>query len=66
MSRDFGFDKLFYQSMAWHGFDLGAAWDNSQDTMHFELVEGVEAIKDPDSCPVPEAAEGAEAAKPAK
>jgi hypothetical protein len=58
MSRDWGFAKLFYQSMAKHGFDLGAAWDLSQDTMHFELVELVEGIVDPKSCAKPAAAPG--------
>jgi hypothetical protein len=53
MSRDWGFGKLFYQAMAKYGFDLGAAWDGSQDTMHFELVELVEGIVDPKSCAKP-------------
>jgi hypothetical protein len=62
MSHEFGFNKLFYQSMARHGFELAASWEGWQDTMHFELVEGVELIKDPQSCPAPKVVEEEKAA----
>jgi uncharacterized coiled-coil DUF342 family protein len=43
-----GFDKLFIRTMAEYGFDLGVSWNpGSVDPMHFELVEGVDSLKNP-------------------
>lgn len=42
-----GFNLRFMQVMALFGFDQGISWNpTSLDPMHFELVEGVESIRD--------------------
>lgn len=43
MAHKHGFNLLFFKTMAQHGFDLGGAWE-SPDTMHFELVSGLDKI----------------------
>lgn len=50
MSSEHGFNLLFFQTMARHGFDLGASWEQSPDTMHFELVEAVEQLGTTGAC----------------
>ena len=35
-----GYNLTFFKAMVRHGFELGVAWEQSPDTMHFELVEG--------------------------
>jgi hypothetical protein len=43
-----GFDLNFMQEMAKHGFDQGTQWDpGGVDSMHFEDVEGVDALHTP-------------------
>jgi len=44
-----GFNLSFIKTMASFGFDLGIAWSaGSSDPMHFELVKGVDALKNPE------------------
>ena len=52
MSSEHGFSLLFFKTMAQHGFDLGASWEQSPDTMHFELVEAVEQLGTTGACKV--------------
>ncbi|WP_052949524.1 DUF4157 domain-containing protein [Dyella japonica] len=43
-----GFDLNFIEEMAKHGFDQGTQWDpGGVDSMHFENVEGVDALHTP-------------------
>jgi hypothetical protein len=43
-----GFDLNFMEEMAKHGFDQGTQWDpGGVDSMHFENVEGVDALHTP-------------------
>lgn len=39
-SGSHGFNLEFFKSMVRHGFELAVAWEDTPDTMHFELVEG--------------------------
>jgi len=39
-SSEYGFNTTFVLAMVRRGFELGVAWEQSPDTMHFELVEG--------------------------
>lgn len=39
-----GFDLEFINAMAQRGFDLALAWSSVADAMHFELVDGVDAL----------------------
>jgi hypothetical protein len=39
-SGSHGFNLQFFKSMVSHGFELAVAWEDTPDTMHFELVEG--------------------------
>jgi len=38
------FNKAFFKMMAQYGFQPGADWPGATDPMHFELVEGVDAL----------------------
>ncbi len=45
-----GFNLAFMKLMAEHGFDQGISWGaSSVDSMHFELVEGVDSLPNPDT-----------------
>jgi len=45
------FDIDFFKEMARSGFKPGAAWESPTDSMHFELQEGREKLKDPSNPP---------------